>query len=688
MAKPRFQARVATMSGLVEVLCAGAILAGLQGCDDVEIPMDSPVRSPGISAVEENRQVMARPLPADLVTGQGGPGSRHYSGLGMNLSGFDYYSTDFPTIDQFKRASPWVTSNDNVWDTGEEEFLDLDENGWVRSLPDRNDGDVRYRKVVAVLFQGDGGAHPAGDYTVLYEGSGTVVFGGATVVSQRQGHAVVRLAGKGSDSLTVSITATTPGNHVRNIRVIPPGGVCSLARTVYVKSAASCTTNGTGDYVSLETLSEVDKQVWFPTFLSDLSGMRTLRFMDWGRTNESKLASWADRPKWDDATWTGGHGVPVGVMINLANAIKADAWINLPTRAENEYARGFARLAKASLNPSAKLIVEYSNEPWNWAYPFINNYNWQYDRAVEDWGDPNTDGNSNTWPHLWVQNWNAMRSADLCDIIKGEFGADAGRVQCVVNTQAGGGVWYALEASLKCPVALGDRGGRPCADSFDAVAIAPYFGSYLGNPWPNAYAVHREILRNWMDDDDGGMGKLFEEIRKKDANDRPIAVTPLHDLVLKEAPNGAVAQSRSWMETYRDTIARNPDPRYRKPIVAYEGGQHLSQSGYQCKGKDDPNPDPPDCPEIEAAFRTNWKKLMIDANRDPRMGKALEEMMTDWRATEGQTFVHFNFVGSFSEHGAWGLRESLFHGLDSSPKWKAMLPYRDSVPCWWTGCRL
>lgn len=221
-----------------------------------------------------------------------------------------------------------------------------------------------------------------------------------TVVSRSPGRDVIRLAGKATDTLLISIVETTPSDYLREIRVVPPGGVCSQAKLEYVKSAAQCESGGTGEYVSLETLSQVQKQVWFPTFQKELSGARTLRFMDWGRTNESRLVSWSDRPKWDDATWTGAYGVPVGAMINLANTVKADAWINIPTRADDDYARNLAKLAKANLNPSAKLILEYTNEPWNWGCDFLQNYNWQLDRAVEDWGDPNTDNDPETWPHL------------------------------------------------------------------------------------------------------------------------------------------------------------------------------------------------------------------------------------------------------------------------------------------------
>lgn len=634
-------------------------------------------------------QIMSRPSLAEATAVPGTPGSRHFSGMGLNLGSFDYWSTDFPTIDQFKRASPWITSNGNTWDTGEEGKLDLDANGWVKSLPAANDTNVRYRHVVAVLFQGDGGAHPGGVYTVLYDGAGTIEYGGVSVVSRETGKDLVDVPGAGGTSMTINIKATTPGNHIRNIRVIPPGGICSLAQRVHVRSAADCAANGTGQYTSLLTLSEVQKQAWFPNFLGDLAGVRTLRFMDWGRTNSSTLSKWADRPKWDDATWTGSHGVPVGAMIQLANAVKADAWINLPTRVDDDYARRFAQTAKANLHPAAKLVLEYTNEPWNTFGPFYANYKWQLDRASE----PGAFGTPPRGREFeWEQNWHAFRAASLCDIVKAEFGADAGRVQCVVNTQAGGGWWNALDYSLKCPLALEKRGGRPCADSFDAVAIAPYFGGYIGNPDGNTYRIHKHILDNWMTQGDGGIAKLFEELRARDAADQPLAKTPLSDLVKTGQPDavgGALAQSRGWMNQYASFIANNANLRYRKPIFAYEGGQHMIQSFYTCKGADHPDPDPADCPQVEAEFRRKWQPLLVAANRHERMGKTYQEMMLDWRASGGQVFTQFNFVQAYSISGTWGLKESLFSPLDRSPKWRSMLPYRDSIPCWWgNGCEL
>ena len=72
------------------------------------------------------------------------------------------------------------------------------------------------------------------------------------------------------------------------------------------------------------------------------------------------------------------------------------------------------------------------------------------------------------------------------------------------------------------------------------------------------------------------------------------------------------------------------------------------------------------------------------ANRDKRMKKAYTQMMEDWKAAYGQVFMPFDYAFTPGVSGAWGLKESVFKTTAESPKWDALLPYRDG-PCWWTG---
>ncbi len=621
----------------------------------------------------------------EAAAGQG----RHFSGMGMNLPSFDYFSTDFPTIDQFKRAQTWLTSctdsadgckdfsdNHSAWDTGEEDKLDLDADGWVKSLPAKGNTEVKFRYATTIMFGGDSGAHPAGTYTVLYDGDGTLEYGGIVdwaaqnpIKHVAQGRDEVKLT-NGTDGFTLRIKATSPGNYLRNIRVIPPGGVCSNARRVYVQSAADCVANGTGDYITLETLSAT--QIWHPSMLRDLGGVRALRFMDWGRTNSSMLASWADRPLKTDAFWTGPAGVPVSVMINLANTLQADAWINLPPHVDDNYARQLARLAKGSLNAQAKLIIEFGNEPWNWQFPATE---WMRQQSAERWKLSKDDS------YTAMHSWYGMRAVQLCQIVKAEFGAESGRVQCVSNGQAAN-TWVAQQ-QVECPYARVDLGGQTCGKYFDAVSLAPYFGGYV-----SSHRYREEIMSHWLNlPMDQQLDKLFAELYAPDADHPPplAALTATSPDDKDAAVRGALGQSRQWMRNYKAEVAA----RYNLPLYTYEGGQHLiwgaDESGDTSKSDA--------YRDIDRRWFADkrWENLYIAANRDMRMKAVYTQMMKDWtESTEdnrNQLFTPFNYAYWAGGSGAWGLKESVFKSRAESPKWDALVPYRDTVPCWWAGCQ-
>jgi hypothetical protein len=81
-------------------------------------------------------------------------------------------------------------------------------------------------------------------------------------------------------------------------------------------------------------------------------------------TNNSAIASWADRPRPDHATFD-QRGVPVEWLVDLANRMGADPWFCMPHRADDNYVRRFAALVRERLDPRLKVYVEYSNEVWN-----------------------------------------------------------------------------------------------------------------------------------------------------------------------------------------------------------------------------------------------------------------------------------------------------------------------------------
>lgn len=576
------------------------------------------------------------------------------SGVGLNLGEWASYSPDLPTIDQFKRADGWYTQctrdpdvpghNDNcpanwAWDTGEQGKLALDANGWVTQLPAADDTNAQYRWVAALLFKDNGGAHPTGEYTVLYDGAGTLEYGYlGRWVSGTPGRDVVHVSA-GNDGLLIKITATTPGNHVRNVRVLPPGGVCDGAPKVYAASAADCARNGTGTFLNFEQLLAQQPQTWHPYVMTDAKGFRSVRFMDWGKTNTSTLKNWADRPKPAQAFWTGPYGVPLESMFEFANKAGADPWINIPMDASDDYVRRFARLAKQRLGAKRTLILEYSNEPWNTAFKA---YKYMETKGAK-WG-PGQEYNK-------ALSWYGLRSVQVCGLVKAEFGADAARVKCVANGQAG---WPDVTRQiLNCQHAQGEV-GQPCGRKLDAVAMAPYFGGYLGD------LSVRSTVDAWAGESDGGMAKLFAELLAEGPDGKP-ATPPLLGKHPDSKPGGAVAAAQ---QTMVDSLGIANE--FALPLWAYEGGQHLTTALY---GDND----------------ATWIGLYMAANRHPRMATAYDRWLQAWRASGAQTMTLYNHVYRPGSHGAWGLKETQF--TTEGPKWNAVLPWRDSIACWWPGCR-
>jgi hypothetical protein len=588
---------------------------------------------------------------------QAANGTPSNRGVGVNLGAFDYFTPDLPTINQLKRAGGWFTqcsyprdagctgftNGQSSWDTLEQAKLDLDEQGYPKTLPAAGDTNVKYRTVAALMFQDDARVHPAGKYVVLYDGAGTLEYGlaGTKVAAEsKPGRDVVSVTNSDNAGLLLTIRATTPGNHIRNIRVLPPGGVCSLDTAQFALTSAECSGKGKGELVPFENLKG---RTWHPSFVADLKGFRTLRFLDWNKTNTSPLANWVDRPKVNDALWTGTGGVPTAAMISLANEVGADPWINLPTHASDDYALRFARQAKSLLAPKLNLIVEYSNEPWNYGF---SQSHWMREQARAMWPDQIAKGKSD---YELQPSWYAQRSVQLCQIVKKEFGADAARVKCVFNGQASNS-WISAQ-QMDCPFAV-SKLGQACSKFMDGMAIAPYFASHIGDP-----AV-RSTVKTWYTQPDGGLNKMFEEILGVDANGNKVT-PPLYGKTRESDIDGSVAQVKKWM-TANKTEATNRG----LPLMAYEGGQHLIMYA----GDND----------------QQWLNLMIAANRDPRMGKAYSQTLTDWQAVGGQVYAMYNHVYKPGKYGVWGLKETQFQGTNH--KWQAVLPYRDSKTCWWTGC--
>ena len=188
--------------------------------------------------------------------------------IGTNLNIIADWSTELPFLDAFKSSRSWITQNNGVWNTQESDELDLDEDGWVRSLPAPEDR-TNYTSVATLLYNGlgDYGYEP-GRYVVLYDGEGTIEYNWDAQQDEdasTSGRDVLDVT-PSNRGIYLKITSTDPnntGDYIRNIRVVPEA------------------------YENTHT-----SEIFNPEFIEKVDDFEVFRFMDWMDTNESEQSEW------------------------------------------------------------------------------------------------------------------------------------------------------------------------------------------------------------------------------------------------------------------------------------------------------------------------------------------------------------------------------------------------------------
>jgi len=370
------------------------------------------------------------------------------SQLGINLSGPADWSTDYAFVDVFRLSRQWISQRKGEgWGKGPE--LARDENGWITRLETNCWVDTP-------ILTGSNGHAPRGEYVCLYDGEGQIEFQyNATVISREPGRIVVNISPESKEQIGggtfLSLRSTNPTNYVRNIRVIMPGFEKSYRTDPY-----------------------------YPPFLARWGEYNTIRFMDWLHTNGSNHREWSDRATTNYCNYT-ERGIPVEVMVDLCNRLKANAWFNLPHLASDDYVRQFAALVKRTLNPALKVYVEYSNEVWNGGFE-------QHRYAEQKGKEMKLGPESRPWEGAAV--FYGLRSQEIFKIWEEVFGG-RDRLVRVVAWQAGGGTYWTDG------LVLGKNDtGKHC----DALAIAPYITMCIGTDTkPNAATVASWTVDQIMD---------------------------------------------------------------------------------------------------------------------------------------------------------------------------------------------
>ena len=552
------------------------------------------------------------------------------SNLGTNLVQVSNWTGSAPFINLMKMASEWqgnsFTSNLAGWITS----------GSARSTIINTAG--LYNQTIKNVIPTDI------DYLVIWDGAGSVTASNATEIESVQGKKRIKING---DSKTFWIKVEGP---VFNIRIVPTGGVCENNVFTRVPNRYSCTPQSL--YRSFEF--NYDDLIFMPKFLDNLKYYNTIRFMDWARTNQL-FSTWPNNPgptvidwSWsadindktrvahiDDAIWSTEKGVPISIMVKLANILDADPWFNIPHLASETYVREHAKTVK-KLEHNLHVYLEYSNEIWNSGkfaqfYTILKNGQVDTNSRLEDVRKKYA-VNAATKINHWL---NAFNDYSRVTKVLSGWSKNITYNERLMDTV----VWDQTTA----------------AEVFNAFAIAPYFGFNVCDP---------------------SRGDCTNQITPADVT---MASTQIIECLLtgmgynSYCPKNDVELSRTIQTVIGWAEQNNGKANARGlSLIAYEGGQHLVSN-------------------VDEASST-YNKL-YSANTDNLMQTAYKKYLDAWWNAstyqskqksnyngQPQLFMHFNNVSGYSKYGFWGAleyqqQENNILSNETTPKYQALYEY-------------
>ncbi|SMX32869.1 type I secretion protein [Maliponia aquimaris] len=590
---PEIAARIwATVSGQAAAPAGTAAPAAAAPAPAVAAPTPLPERQP-----------VALPPPGQRPEG--------LPALAIGLNGISDWSTQHPFLNLMKSSRGWVGNIGDTWGAVRTEELraggHLDENDWPLRIPEGVDA----LETVILTEQPAEATSLRGDYVMTWQGKAELkLVGRARRVRTEEGRLTFSYE-PGEGLVAISITAIDPDDPIRDIVIL-------RAEHVPLYEAGA---------------------IFNPDWLARIEDVRAVRFMDWMVTNGSPVSTWDQRPVMQTASW-GEWGVPVEVMVRLANLIGADPWFNMPHRADDDYVRRFAEVVKRDLDPRLKAYVEFSNEVWNAGFPQAG---WAREQATALWGESDLG---------WAQFY-GLRAAQVMDIWTQVFGDDAeNRLVRVVATHTG---WPELEAQiLQAPLAFLRLGKMP-VESFDAYAVTGYFGYEMGSE------EMAQRLDGWLDASEAaarvaGEAEGLQRVALREyVKERRFegAIVP----VARALEAGSLRQLVGEVFPYHAGAARRNGLR----LIMYEGGSHLVGHG----------------------ARVNDERLtqfFVEFSYTPEMAKLYEGLLAGWAEAGGSLFNAFVDIAPATMWGSWG---ALRHVDDQTARWDMLMAYNATGPNGW-----
>jgi hypothetical protein len=372
------------------------------------------------------------------------------------------------------------------------------------------------------------------------------------------------------------------------------------------------------------TESYPDSVTFTDAFKQAIEPFSTLRVMQFTGTVWSQQKTWSDRRKPDyytfnDESIDGGLLASWECVINMANELQKNIWINVPLWVDEDYIRQLALLFRdgnsftnnKGLDPNLKLYIEWSNEIWN--YEQNENRAAALDEILNQ-GDPdNLNYDSLTQAQAddgWQWAWRRPGAGivKISNIFREVFGDEQMMThirpvlcwQMVRHSTAWAPLVY-IERTQPNPVSYYIYGGGGAA----YYSPADTTGLTLNNIWENG----NMNLDWWRDTWPDGLGK------------------------------GSMMFNASICNLYG--IKR----------VAYEGG---------------PSFDPTGSAAMDSVMARAW--------RDPRIRDEIIEHHNAWSNWDGDLLVYYVLTQNYM----WGFVENTFNL--NSPKYQGILDLSSTAP--------
>ncbi len=392
-------------------------------------------------------------------------------GVDTGAAGTGWNEKDQMWVDVMRQADPFLVAGQPVNTSNQQipqnvgDLANIDAKGWP----------TQDFSVTILLAQADN----LGTYhlTMTAAQNPTISFTGATVSNQ--------VYNPTTHVLTADVTVSSPGPSVQLTAINTGGGATNiqLIRPGYDPDTTQVFTNNYINYM---------KSI----------GPSVLRFMNFLATNNNPVQTWSQRTLPDDASQTErlpvlnldgsvaistpqNKGIAWEYAIELANALHADMWINIPAQADDNYVTQLANLIKNGdtvdgvhyngLAPDLNVYVEYTNEAWNSGF---NAYQYLYQEAKAEIQADQAQGITSPLQYDGTDTFNSdvlsrrfyvRRLGQISNIFSSVFGASAinTRIRTILSTRPDytwyndmltfmthlgitpGSVFYALGTALK-----------------------------------------------------------------------------------------------------------------------------------------------------------------------------------------------------------------------------------------------